>query len=548
MRKYLSLTRVLLKNSMGMMSDGKSKKALNVFIYGVLAVCMIPLGFTLYMIFNTAMTQLQPLQQEGAVLALGFHISSLVTFLFSIFLIPSIFYFSKDSETLLALPLPPQTILSAKFSVCLVYEYAFTLIVCVPLYIAYANNAAIGIPYILLALAIFITLPIYPLVLSSIITMLLMRFVPFFKNRDRFNMIAGILSIILAFGFSFAMNSGTIAEDPNALISMLTQGNNSMISLFSKIFPAIPFAAEALISSDALQLVYYILITCAALAVLVILGKWLYFKGAIGFSETKSSRKELSAKDFARVSRHSKVRTYLIKELRLLIRTPVYAINCIGMCVLMPIMLLVIFITADADVLLQQLPDITPYLDGMLPYAVLAGMASGFLFSNLNMISSTAISREGTNISFMKYIPMSVKQQLQAKVLSGILMSVISMLLTMVCVYFLLPIFPLTWYFAAAAASLITIVLGNYASLALDILHPKLVWEQEAAAVKQNMSGIVSMLAGMAMTVVTCVLLFILPDDYLLFGTAGMVIVCIAVDVVFYMRLDSFAQKRFHQL
>jgi len=548
MRKYLSLTRVLLKNSMGMMSDGKSKKALNVFIYGVLAVCMIPLGFTLYMMFNTAMAQLQPLQQEGAVLALGFHISSLVTFLFSIFLIPSIFYFSKDSETLLALPLPPQTILSAKFSVCLVYEYAFTLIVCVPLYIAYANNAAVGIPYILLALAIFITLPIYPLVLSSIITMLLMRFVPFFKNRDRFNMIAGILSIILAFGFSFAMNSSTIAEDPNALISMLTQGNNSMISLFSKIFPAIPFAAEALISSDALQLVYYILITCAALAVLVILGKWLYFKGAIGFSETKSSRKELSAKDFARVSRHSKVRTYLIKELRLLIRTPVYAINCIGMCVLMPIMLLVIFITADADVLLQQLPDITPYLDGMLPYAVLAGMASGFLFSNLNMISSTAISREGTNISFMKYIPMSLKQQLQAKVLSGILMSVISMLLTMVCVYFLLPIFPLTWYFAAAAASLITIVLGNYASLALDILHPKLVWEQEAAAVKQNMSGIVSMLAGMAMTVVTCVLLFILPDDYLLFGTAGMVIVCIAVDVVFYMRLDSFAQKRFHQL
>lgn len=548
MRKYLSLTRVLLKNSMGMMSDGKSKKALNVFIYGVLAVCMIPLGFTLYMMFNTAMAQLQPLQQEGAVLALGFHISSLVTFLFSIFLIPSIFYFSKDSETLLALPLPPQTILSAKFSVCLVYEYAFTLIVCVPLYIAYANNAAVGIPYILLALVIFITLPIYPLVLSSIITMLLMRFVPFFKNRDRFNMIAGILSIILAFGFSFAMNSGTIAEDPNALISMLTQGNNSMISLFSKIFPAIPFAAEALISSDALQLVYYILITCAALAVLVILGKWLYFKGAIGFSETKSSRKELSAKDFARVSRHSKVRTYLIKELRLLIRTPVYAINCIGMCVLMPIMLLVIFITADADVLLQQLPDITPYLDGMLPYAVLAGMASGFLFSNLNMISSTAISREGTNISFMKYIPMSLKQQLQAKVLSGILMSVIRMLLTMVCVYFLLPIFPLTWYFAAAAASLITIVLGNYASLALDILHPKLVWEQEAAAVKQNMSGIVSMLAGMAMTVVTCVLLFILPDDYLLFGTAGMVIVCIAVDVVFYMRLDSFAQKRFHQL
>lgn len=548
MHKYLSLTRVLLKNSLGMMSDGKSRKALNTVLYIVLAICMIPLSFTLYMMFDAAMTQLLPLQQEGAVLALGFHISSLVTFLFSIFLIPSIFYFSKDSETLLALPLPPQTILSAKFSVCLVYEYAFTLIVCVPLFLAYANHAQIGIVYILFAILLFMSLPIYPLVLSSIITMLLMRFVPFFKNRDRFNMIAGILSIVFAFTFSFLMNSSTMTNDPNALITMLVQGHNSMISLFSRIFPGIPFAANAVIDGDAVSLVIYLLITAAALGVLVLLGRWLYFKGAIGFSETKSSRKALSAKDYSRVLRHSKVRTYLIKEMRLLIRTPVYALNCIGMCLLMPIMLLVIFLTTDTDTLLQQLPDITPYLDGKLPYAILAGMAIGFLFSNLNLISATAISREGTNLSFMKYIPMTLKEQLHAKVLSGILMSVVSMLLTMLCIYYLLPIFPLFWYLLAAASSLITIVLGNYASLALDILHPKLVWEQEAAAVKQNMSGIVSMLAGMAMMVVTAALLFVLPSDLLPAGTAGMVIVCFALDVVFYMRLDHFAKKRFDQL
>lgn len=548
MHKYLSLTRVLLKNSLGMMSDGKSRKALNTVLYIVLAICMVPLSFTLYMMFDAAMTQLLPLQQEGAVLALGFHISSLVTFLFSIFLIPSIFYFSKDSETLLALPLPPQTILSAKFSVCLVYEYAFTLIVCVPLFLAYANHAQISIVYILFAILLFMSLPIYPLVLSSIITMLLMRFVPFFKNRDRFNMIAGILSIVFAFSFSFLMNSSTMTNDPNALITMLVQGHNSMISLFSRIFPAIPFAANAVIDGDAVSLVIYLLITAAALGVLVLLGRWLYFKGAIGFSETKSSRKALSAKDYSRVLRHSKVRTYLIKEMRLLIRTPVYALNCIGMCLLMPIMLLVIFLTTDTDTLLQQLPDITPYLDGKLPYAILAGMAIGFLFSNLNLISATAISREGTNLSFMKYIPMTLKEQLHAKVLSGILMSVVSMLLTMLCFYYLLPIFPLFWYLLAAASSLITIVLGNYASLALDILHPKLVWEQEAAAVKQNMSGIVSMLAGMAMMVVTAALLFVLPSDFLPAGTAGMVIVCLALDVVFYMRLDHFAKKRFDQL
>lgn len=64
--------------------------------------------------------------------------------------------------------------------------------------------------YILLALAIFITFNL-SLVLSSIITMLMPFCASFSKTATASNMIAGILSIILAFGFSFAMNSGTIA-------------------------------------------------------------------------------------------------------------------------------------------------------------------------------------------------------------------------------------------------------------------------------------------------------------------------------------------------
>lgn len=56
------------------------------------------------------------------------------------------------------------------------------------------------------------------------------------------------------------------------------------------------------------------------------------------------------------------------------------------------------------------------------------------------------------------------------------------------------------------------------------------------------------MLASMALCVLFCIVLFILPDDFLLLTTAGMVIAGIVIDVVFYMRLDRFAQKRFDQL
>lgn len=548
MHKYLSLTRVLLKNSIGMLSDGKSSRKLNAFLYVVLILCMIPLSFVLYMMYDASIQQLMQLHQEGAVLAMGFYISALITFLFSIFLIPSIFYFSKDSETLLAFPLPPQTILSAKFSVCLVYEYAFTFVVCLPLFLAYASNMDVAWSYVPFALVIFLTLPMYPLILSSIITMLLMRFVPFFKNRDRFNMIAGVLSIVLAFGFSFIMNSNSMSDDPSAMLMILIQGNNSLISLFSKIFPSIPFASNALIYGDILQIFVYLLITTAALAVLVLASKWLYFKGAIGFSETKSQRRVLSAKDYQKVRQHSKVRTYLIKELRLLLRTPAYALNCISMVLIIPIMLLVIYVSADIKTLLEELPDLSYYLDDMLPCAIISALAFGFLFSNINLISATAISREGSHLSFMKYIPMPLHQQLLAKVLSGILFSLISMLATVICLYFIFPILPTSWYLLGALFSIPTIILGNYIALFLDILRPKLVWEQEAAAVKQNVAGVLSVLAGFALTIAVFVISVLLPSDLLPMAAGIMTVVSILLDIVCYLCIAKFAQKRFNKL
>ena len=121
------------------------------------------------------------LHLESTVLYLGFFIISILIFLFSIFLIPSIFYFSKDLDTLLVLPLPPQTILAGKFTTCILYEYAFTIIVSIPLLSAYVSNLHPGIFFYLMALVVLLLLPIYPLVLSSILTMLMMRFVPFLK-------------------------------------------------------------------------------------------------------------------------------------------------------------------------------------------------------------------------------------------------------------------------------------------------------------------------------------------------------------------------------
>lgn len=139
-------------------------------------------------------------------------------------------------------------------------------------------------------------------------------------------MIGGILSVAFALSFSYFMNSsGMQQEDPSALVNLLIEGNNSLISMFAYLFPAVPFASHALISQDILQLGLYLLILIAALAVFLIMGKYFYFKGAIGFDETKSTRKVLNDVEMKKaLTQKSKVFTYTQKELRLLLRTPVY--------------------------------------------------------------------------------------------------------------------------------------------------------------------------------------------------------------------------------
>ena len=86
-------------------------------MYIILFICCFPMVFVFYYMFDELIKVLAQIHQEGVMIGFGFQIANFVTFLFSIFLIPSVFYFSKDSETLLSLPIKPQTILASKFTV-----------------------------------------------------------------------------------------------------------------------------------------------------------------------------------------------------------------------------------------------------------------------------------------------------------------------------------------------------------------------------------------------------------------------------------------------
>ncbi len=547
MRKFWTLMRVQLKSGAIATTDGTTKQWKKLLLYLVLLVCMLPTLVLIAMLFYYGFDYMRLLDQAGYLMNVGFLMTAVIIFLFSIFAIPSVYYFSKDIDHLLVLPIKPEVILTSKLAVCIVYEYLFAAAVLVPMYISFILQIGFSFLSFLCFLIIFFTLPIYPLVLSSVLTMVIMRFVPFFNNRDRFNLIGGIIVVAAALGLSFWMQTME-TEDMSAVLMALMDGNNSLMQFGTMLFPFVPSAALSCFHGDLLQLLLYLGITAISLAVFLICGKLLYFKGAIGGSETSHSRHTFDQKQLSESRHHSVFRTYLIKEFKILFRTPVFFTNCVLTALLMPIILTVAVYTSLQGMDLRAF--ITPQLLESIPnlwcYVLVISFLVGSFMGGINMISSTAISREGTNAYFMKFIPVPVETQAFAKAACGIIISAVSGWLLLIPLHLVLS-YPIYLDLIFVVGSLVSVIMTNLFGILIDLLRPKLVWEQEAAAVKQNLNGVISILLSFLLAAVCFGLLYIGWDQVLLIAI-GLLVIQIVLSFLLYVGVKRAGTRLLSQI
>lgn len=547
MRKFWTLMRVQLKSGAIATTDGTTKQWKKLLLYLVLLVCMLPTLVLIAMLFYYGFDYMRLLDQAGYLMNVGFLMTAVIIFLFSIFAIPSVYYFSKDIDHLLVLPIKPEVILTSKLAVCIVYEYLFAAAVLVPMYISFVLQIGFSFLSFLCFLVIFLTLPIYPLVLSSVLTMVIMRFVPFFNNRDRFNLIGGIIVVAAALGLSFWMQTME-TEDMSAVLMALMDGNNSLMQFGTMLFPFVPSAALSCFHGDLLQLLLYLGITAISLVVFLICGKLLYFKGAIGGSETSHSRHTFDQKQLSESRHHSVFRTYLIKEFKILFRTPVFFTNCVLTALLMPIILTVAVYTSLQGMDLRAF--ITPQLLEGIPnlwcYVLVISFLVGSFMGGINMISSTAISREGTNAYFMKFIPVPVETQAFAKAACGIIISAVSGWLLLIPLHLVLS-YPIYLDLIFVVGSLVSVIMTNLFGILIDLLRPKLVWEQEAAAVKQNLNGVISILLSFLLAAVCFGLLYIGWDQVLLIAI-GLLVIQIVLSFLLYVGVKRAGTRLLSQI
>lgn len=538
MNKYFVLFKTMLRNTFNVI-DTKDKKNLKRILFIVfIGIATLPSIVSLGFLTREALFMLLPIQQEGLVISLLFLALSTMIFFMAIFLVPAVYYFSKDSETLLALPLTPEAIVLSKFSLSMVYEFLTIFVISTPIIIGYISIMNPNVLFYLMLVVVLLTIAIVPLAFAGLIIMVIMAFVPFFKNRDFFNYASGFLALTFAIGLNYLMG-GTATLDQNSLIQLLNNGNNSLLGIMKIAFPNVPFAISALVNSNILDFVIYLVITALVLVGFVFVSKLVYFKGVIGVNETSASRKNLNLKAYNKItSSKGVIFSYFVKEMKLMIRTPVYLLNNISTVILIPAILLVTLVSGvGADDEVVMLINSIDWSSGsILLIITFAGFVVGIMMSTMNLITVTSLSREGTNIYYMKLIPMSYVKQIQAKILSGVVVSMVGILFMLVPAWIFFKIqFHLIFF--AFIASILGMIFINYLGMIVDLIHPKLIWEQETAAVKNNLNSVFTMLPAFGISFGIFFLVQFIPN------TIGSVLIFLALLLVIDFWIIQFTHK-----
>lgn len=557
MNNYIVLTKILLKNSLSSFESGKLKgkinsKLKNAALMIIIAVSMLPIVAGIAALVWNSYGLFKSIGQEGLILGSGLLSVGMIVLFFGIFYIMNVFYFSKDVESLLPLPFRPSTIMAAKFSVTLIYEFLTELIVLAPILVAFGLVSKAGIVYYLYAVLAFLTLPIIPLVYAGILNMILMRITNISKNKDQFRIIGGILGMFAAIFINMKMqNLFSNASNPEQLKNMLLNGDNSLINMMTGIFPTNKFLTLALINSDKLtglvNILLYLAISVLLVSLFLSLGESMYFKGLLGISDSTSKRKKLTSEQFNKsVVKSSVVRSYTLKELKLLFRTPVYFINCVMMNFLWPIILLIPLFTktegANPIYELQSLIKSGTY-EGLI---LVIAFAAILFASGTNGVTATAISREGTNVFINKYIPVSYTEQIMGKVMAGVLLGICALLcmLIMAAVIFAIPLYMIV---LIAIIGLFGVFFTSFIGILIDLNYPKLYWDNEQKAVKQNMNVVVSIIISMIVAAVVIAPTAILKlNVWIAFG--GVLLVFGIANAVLYGLIKSVGVSLFEKL
>ena len=413
----------------------------------------------------------------------------------------SVLFFSSDLQFLTALPVTPVSLYTARFWHTFKAENVMTSNVLFAIYIGYfiscAKNA--GIAFALNPIAILSSLIgffgslLVPLIYCSIIAMLLMLALRKVNRSDIYYHSSLILFVAFALMFLLSFRSYGSISIANYLDSLVVS-KNTFIAICNVLFPTNFLTTLSIRNHNILPLLGSVAIIAALYFLSVLVAHLTYRKGlfaAAVITNKKASRKVNSAYSSRKV-----FTSLVIKEIKVLMRTMTYRMNCVYANLLWPIAAVIFIFEAPRFEFFKKFAYDLRTGDPASKVILFAVMiAISFIASGLNSIASTSFTREGVHIDMLKYLPADLNKQIRAKVLIAILFTFVPVAVSIVPVAIrveLLPFLPLY-----ILVSFVCILIASMIGVLMDSISPYTAWSDELSALRGNLNCFFNLAAEM---------------------------------------------------
>lgn len=512
MSEYISLTKTLIASVKMDKPQDKRKKIMFALIgIFVLVFIFAPVLLGCTFLVKVMTEALIPFEMQHLAIALVFHIICLFSAVFGFNVIFNEFYFSSDLDYLRPLPLSPVQIAGAKLTVSYyldnIMQFALVVACIVGFYMA-SDLRVLGM--IASVFAVF-TLPILPLTYCACLGMLIMAFSKFIRNREVIQKMSAFtiaLAIIL-----LALFSGYVKQNNIDIVSIfITPGGSAFVDTMNVIFPNVGLIVDALSYGNISSLILYIVINIISIAFVLFVAKLIYFKGFENITDNSYH----GSKNIDKLLKNNRQRNvfiaYLLKEIRILIRTPAFFTNCIAVNFLWPALIYVILRFRNYELGIGAIQSYFKEHTPTATFALLsATIAISLIITAMNSISSNSISREGKHFSFMKYIPVPYHSQWDVKVTVSILFSIIGIWIYLIPFLIAVKVSALT-FAAALLLSFLSVSFVSFLGVLMDSVQPKITWDDELGALRENTNVVFTMGISLFVAAVMCV------GGYMLYG------------------------------
>ena len=496
-KQYLSLLITLLKNTFSIsIKHEKDKSVKGIKRLGKIGVILLIifggaciLGYLVTMgieltvasINSGTVTELQyAFIAIAQITVLFFGIASLITNL----------YFAKDNKLLNSLPFENGVVFVAKFTLTYLGELLFSCLVYLPLTItsgvvllSYGYN--IDWSFFLVAIINLLFIPALPLLLATLISQPVMFVVSRLKRKAIGSSIAMAIFYVAFFVLYFTLVMSTSSIGEEGLF------DNEIIGLFVGLKKATIFnypLVEAILGSKvALNLLIYFGGVLALLAISLLISLFFYKKALLSNEEGEGKR-VVKVKD-GENKIYSFMKSYMLKDLKMLLHTPQLFINLIMLIVLPSVVLFFMqgAFRADPEMVGETMNTDT-FIVAMGTYLVSLLSCAGNPFAYLGF------SLEGKNLYMLKSLPVSAKDIIKEKYAFASMVTLIASAVLAICYPFASGTKNAVAIIGLPVQAFVTGVSFNAIGLYNDLKKPNLTWTNINEITRNNFKTVKPMM------------------------------------------------------